>query len=639
MTEWKNVLVRYGGYWNDVLYCGGGATFAYVQTNNISISELRQNINYYLMANSLSTVYNLYYLSRSRSGRIIRSLLSTDDQLSRLCAFEVEPEVYVTHDGGTSQSEQEVYRPSIEIPYASTYEHPPQPTSFEEPISNHMRGFDWFADNNDDEEYVPSTDTDDEEDEDDEEAEERESARVDYGTFAEHIAWIRREGGIGQLMSMIMQTNPQRLEEELGPEQTAEMSNWLVPVVPKDFSVNLFAGKLDNIPDPDELSEGSIFESKEELKLAVGLWHLERRAEFVIPRSDLDRITFKCRYRTQCPFLLRATQHGDFWMVRKFGPAHTCTDNLVNIGVRKVPARVIAAYIAKKMREDGDIVKPRSIVVDLQREYGVQTSYSVEIRPRNMAVEMIYGGHKESYGLLPGYLHMLRMCNPGSVTDLEVDENDRLKHLFVALGSCRVAYTMCMRPIIVVDGTHLKGRNKGVLFVAVTKDDNEQVFPMAFGIGPIENDESWKLFFYRLKAAYGQNSETLIVSDAHISIQNAVKEVYPHAAHGLCYYHLLNKITRYGKAAVAFYQKAAYAYRESDFDKAMASLKALNEDGGAYTKLMQVGPERWARSKCPVRRYSFLTSNVAESFNSRLLWARRLPICSMVEAIRHIIEK
>ncbi|XP_057771055.1 uncharacterized protein LOC130990840 [Salvia miltiorrhiza] len=211
-----------------------------------------------------------------------------------------------------------------------------------------------------------------------------------------------------------------------------------------------------------------------------------------------------------------------------------------------------------------------------------------------MAVEMIYCGHEESYGLLPCYLHMLRMCNPGSVTDLEVDENDRLKHLFVALGSYRVAYTMCMRPIIIVDGTHLKGRNKGVLFVAVTKDDNEQVFPMAFGIGPIENDESWKWFFYRLKVAYGQNSETLIVSDAHISIQNAVK---------------------YGKAVVAFYQKAAYAYRESDFDKAMASLKALNEDGGAYTKLMQVGPERWALS------------------------VLRLPICSMVEAIRHIIEK
>lgn len=43
--------------------------------------------------------------------------------------------------------------------------------------------------------------------------------------------------------------------------------------------------------------------------------------------------------------------------------------------------------------------------------------------------------------------------------------------------------------MIVVDGTHLKGKNKGVLFVAVTKDGNEQIFPLAIGVGPIENDE------------------------------------------------------------------------------------------------------------------------------------------------------
>ncbi|KAL6553631.1 hypothetical protein OROGR_007473 [Orobanche gracilis] len=54
---------------------------------------------------------------------------------------------------------------------------------------------------------------------------------------------------------------------------------------------------------------------------------------------------------------------------------------------------------------------------------------------------------------------------------------------------------------------------------------------------------------------------------------------------------------------------------------------------------MEVGVDKWARSQCPVPRYSFLTSNLAEWFNNRLLWARRLPICSMVEAIRHIIEK
>ncbi|KAH6760692.1 hypothetical protein C2S51_017641 [Perilla frutescens var. frutescens] len=44
-------------------------------------------------------------------------------------------------------------------------------------------------------------------------------------------------------------------------------------------------------------------------------------------------------------------------------------------------------------------------------------------------------------------------------------------------------------------------------------------------------------------------------------------------------------------------------------------------------------------SQCPVSRFSFPTSNIAESFNLRLLFARHLPIVSTIEAIRHVMEK
>ncbi|KAH6811536.1 hypothetical protein C2S51_025298 [Perilla frutescens var. frutescens] len=60
---------------------------------------------------------------------------------------------------------------------------------------------------------------------------------------------------------------------------------------------------------------------------------------------------------------------------------------------------------------------------------------------------------------------------------------------------------------------------------------------------------------------------------------------------------------------------------------------------GAWNKLMAAKPERWARSQCPVSRFSFPTSNIAESFNSRLLFTRRLPIVSTIEAIRHAMEE
>ena len=41
-----------------------------------------------------------------------------------------------------------------------------------------------------------------------------------------------------------------------------------------------------------------------------------------------------------------------------------------------------------------------------------------------------------------------------------------------------------------IDATFLKGRMKGVLFVAATKDGNEQIYPLAFGVADSENDNA-----------------------------------------------------------------------------------------------------------------------------------------------------
>ncbi|XP_057790777.1 uncharacterized protein LOC131007882 [Salvia miltiorrhiza] len=160
--------------------------------------------------------------------------------------------------------------------------------------------------------------------------------------------------------------------------------------------------------------------------------------------------------------------------------------------------------------------------------------------------------------------------------DLEVDENNRFKHLFLALAASISPFYFSLRPVIVVDDTHLKGKNNGILFVAVTKDGNEQVFPLAFGVGPIENDESWKWFLSN------------------------------------------NKIKGYGQAVVELFRQAAYAYVDSKFSRAMSAMAQLKP--AAYGKLMRVGLR-------------------TEALNARLLWARRLSICSMLEAIRMVLEQ
>ncbi|XP_057807128.1 uncharacterized protein LOC131021814 [Salvia miltiorrhiza] len=334
----------------------------------------------------------------------------------------------------------------------------------------------------------------------------------------------------------------------------------------------------------------------------------EQGKEFSVSKSDSRRVYFKCKHSDTCPFKLHASsQDGAIWGVYKFTNEHSC--------------------------------EPKAIQLELRREFGVQIKYDVALRARNRATEMVYGRHDQSFEMLPKYLYMLRQSNPGSMVEWEVDDDGRFKHLFVALAASATPFMFSLRLVIVVDGTHLKGKNRGILFVAVTKDGNESLFPLAYGVGPKENDESWTYFMSRIRRVYGQADPLLIVSDQHISIANAIRNELPNATHGLCYYHLQNNLKHYGKAVVEVYRQAAFAYEKSDFNRAMNALKVMKR--AAYDKLMGIGPEKWARSMCPmpVRRYSFMTSNAAEAFNSRLLWARRLPICSMLEAIRIVIEK
>ncbi|XP_057811445.1 uncharacterized protein LOC131025667 [Salvia miltiorrhiza] len=256
----------------------------------------------------------------------------------------------------------------------------------------------------------------------------------------------------------------------------------------------------------DDLQKNSFYNSKDDLIIAVGLWNMKRGTETKVVRSDPGRVYFSCKHSDNCNFDLR-----DLRTAKKI----------------KAHSKVVAAFVANRIRDDGEVIKPKSIMAELVRDFGIKIKYDVALRARNLGMEMIYGRVNDSFLLLPRYLYALKEANPGTLFGLEVDIDCRFKHLFAALAASISPFYFHLRPVIVVDGTHLKGKNSGILFVAVTKDGNEAVFPLAIGVGPIENDESWKWFMSHLRGACGEPDNLLIVSDVHVSIANAVKSEFP----------------------------------------------------------------------------------------------------------------
>ena len=84
--------------------------------------------------------------------------------------------------------------------------------------------------------------------------------------------------------------------------------------------------------------------------------------------------------------------------------------------------------------------------------------------------------------------HPIAIClreNPRTVTRIQTNEENRFEYFFMALSPCITRFTSC-RLAIAINGIHFKGKYTGVLFAAI--DGNEQIFPIAFGVGDLEND-------------------------------------------------------------------------------------------------------------------------------------------------------
>ncbi|XP_062081032.1 uncharacterized protein LOC133785833 [Humulus lupulus] len=245
---------------------------------------------------------------------------------------------------------------------------------------------------------------------------------------------------------------------------------------------------------------------------------------------------------------------------------------------------------------------------DMNDDFGVTMGYTKAWRSREKVLLLVRRNPDDSYQKLPMYLHMLKQANPGTVTHLLTDNEDRFKYLYIAFSNSIKASTL---------------------------DRNNNIFVLAFGIADSENDNSWLWFFSKLRDTYGEPE------DGHKSIENAVHIVYPNAFHGACMYHLLNnlksKYGNHGEQLQMNFIAAAKAYTKTKCEHYMRSLDRLDRRIRPY--LEKVKYETWARSYSPTKRYTMMTSNIAESLNAALKAARNLPIDILVECLRSLVQK
>ncbi|KAL6339227.1 hypothetical protein AAG906_024378 [Vitis piasezkii] len=190
----------------------------------------------------------------------------------------------------------------------------------------------------------------------------------------------------------------------------------------------------------------------------------------------------------------------------------------------------------------------------------------------------------------------------------------------MSIGASLARFHMLIRHVVAIDGTFLKAKYLGTLFITSCKDDYNQIYPLAFGISDSQNDASWEWFLQKLHDAIGHIDDLFVILDRYGSIEKALHKVFPMRGM-VSHYHVgQNLKTKFKNLAIhKLFHDAAHAYRVSKFNFIFGQLEMIDQERkifDGYRKLRS--------------RYNMSTTYLVEPINSKECNVNYLDISAQV---------
>lgn len=117
-------------------------------------------------------------------------------------------------------------------------------------------------------------------------------------------------------------------------------------------------------------------------------------------------------------------------------------------------------------------------------------------------MQKVHGEEGEQYNELWDYGNEIRRSNPLSSFFLNVD-NGYFSKCNMSLAACKRGFLAGCRPLICLDGCHIKTKFGGQILTAVGIDPNDCIYPIAIAVVEVESKASWKWFLQTLKEDLG----------------------------------------------------------------------------------------------------------------------------------------
>ena len=114
------------------------------------------------------------------------------------------------------------------------------------------------------------------------------------------------------------------------------------------------------------------------------------------------------------------------------------------------------------------------------------------------------------------YAEMIRLNDKRSRVILQTEMEDenaqpKFKRIYIRYNAQKAGFLRGCRPIIGLDGCHLKGRFEGQILFAITRDANDNIFLVAFAVVEQENKDSWVWFLQQFSDDIGNPDQVNLV--------------------------------------------------------------------------------------------------------------------------------
>ncbi|KAK3205668.1 hypothetical protein Dsin_019714 [Dipteronia sinensis] len=356
---------------------------------------------------------------------------------------------------------------------------------------------------------------------------------------------------------------------------------------------NVSANDSDNnkmwvIPGADSYSFGIGRSRTLDLKRLVGLFAMRQNFKWKVKRSNKTTLHLVCLI-DKCTWKLRGLRRDEmtYFQVRSFVNEHSCPLEEIHRHHRQASSVIIGEVVAPRLQQqDGHLMRPKDIITDTKK------------------------------------------CIAS--TSCTCADDGKFLYFFMSLGASLRGFRRCMHHVIVVDGTHYKGRFGGTMFVATAQDRNEQVYPIAFGYGDSENNLSWEWFLDCLKGVLGHIDDLVFISGRYASIEAGISKVFPYASHTICCWHFAENVKKrfHRKDVASIMDKAAITYTKLKYNWYMGESHNLHKNAFDYVEV--VGPHKWSVLVHDRHR-------AAQSMRHQLTDATHIVILEHVEKCGYII--